>query len=136
MNRNSNWLFWGAFIAGLSVAMGAFGAHALESRLTVDELSTYETAVRYQMYHALALLLLSTFSNKMSEKESKIIGWSFLLGVILFSGSLYILLLTDISILGAITPIGGVSFLTGWFYLARFAFKVQGDSKKESIIES
>ena len=59
MNRNQNWLFWGTFLAGLSVAMGAFGAHALESRLTADELSTFKTAVRYQMYHALALLLLA-----------------------------------------------------------------------------
>lgn len=125
MDRNPNWLFWGAFIAGLSVAMGAFGAHILGSRLSEDDLSTYETAVRYQMYHALALLLLSVFSNDMSEKESKFIGWSFLLGIILFSGSLYILLLTGIAILGAITPLGGVGFLLGWFYFARFAYAAQ-----------
>ena len=98
-----------------------FVAHALETRLSEDDLSTYETAGRYQMYHALALLLLAAFSNIMTLKESKIIGWSFFLGIILFSGSLYILLLTGISVLGAITPLGGVAFLTGWFYFARFA---------------
>jgi uncharacterized membrane protein YgdD (TMEM256/DUF423 family) len=125
MKETTNWFFIGAIIAGLSVAMGAFGAHILESRLSDDDLSTYETAVRYQMYHALALLLLSGFSDRMSEKNHSRIGWSFFLGIIFFSGSLYVLLLTNQSILGAITPIGGLAFLTGWFLLARSAYNLQ-----------
>lgn len=125
MEKKQNWLFLGALIAGLSVAMGAFGAHILESRLSDDDLSTYETAVTYQMYHALALLLLASLSKSIDDKDIKLIGWSFLIGIILFSGSLYILLLTNQSILGAITPLGGVAFLTGWFFLARLAYNLQ-----------
>lgn len=122
MEKKQNWLFLGALIAGLSVAMGAFGAHILESRLSEDNFGTYETAVRYQTYHAIALLLLAGLSDKFSESQINFVGWSFILGILFFSGSLYLLILTDLSILGAITPIGGVAFLMGWFSLARYSF--------------
>lgn len=121
MKNNYQWLFLGSVFAGLGVVLGAFGAHVLENRLTGDDLSTYEAAVRYQMYHAFALLILYSFSQNLPIQKVKTIGWAFVLGIILFSGSLYLLLITGISLLGAITPLGGVSFLFGWFTLAKEA---------------
>ena len=117
MKNNYLWIFFGSVFAGLGVALGAFGAHIFENRLSEDDLSTYETAVRYQMYHSFALLLLYTFSHTIPVQKVRIIGWSFVLGILLFSGSLYVLLITDISLLGAITPLGGVCFIFGWLSL-------------------
>lgn len=88
----------------LAVAAGAFGAHALKSRLSPEMLAVWETAVRYQVYHALALLVVRSPAS----------AWSFVAGTVLFSGSLYALALTGIRPLGAITPIGGLLFLFGW----------------------
>ncbi len=122
MKNNNQWLFLGSIFAGLGVTLGAFGAHALEDRLSEDDLSTYETAVRYQMYHAFALLILYTLSQTLQVKKVRMIGWAFVFGIILFSGSLYLLLISGISLLGAITPFGGVSFLLGWFILAKEAY--------------
>jgi uncharacterized membrane protein YgdD (TMEM256/DUF423 family) len=110
-------------VAGfLGVAAGAFGAHGLRSRLSPDMLAVFETAVRYQMYHVLALLFTAAVVGRVGDARLlTIAGWSFITGIVLFSGSLYALALTGITGLGAITPIGGLAFLIGWGCLAFFA---------------
>jgi uncharacterized membrane protein YgdD (TMEM256/DUF423 family) len=104
----------GALSALLAVAAGAFGAHGLEGRLTVERLATFETAARYQMYHALALLAVAWAATRWPGTPVSAAGWLFVLGTVLFSGSLYILSVTGIRWLGAITPLGGLAFLAGW----------------------
>ena len=102
-------------VAGLvGVGFGAFGAHGLRTRLTPDMLAVFETGVRYQMYHALALLLTAALVPRMPGKAIVAAGWLFVTGIVLFSGSLYLLAVTGVTILGAITPFGGVAFLAGW----------------------
>jgi uncharacterized membrane protein YgdD (TMEM256/DUF423 family) len=102
----------------LSVMLGAFGAHGLESRLPPDDLATFEVGVRYQMYHALALLGVGLVLARWPGPLGTWAGWSFLIGTVVFSGSLYLLVLTGPRSLGAITPLGGVAFLLGWALLA------------------
>ena len=105
------WIRLGAGFMFLAVGFGAFGAHALKTRLTPDMLAIFETGVRYQVYHALALLLLAAVRGPSKA------GWCFAAGIVLFSGSLYILALTGVRKWGAVTPIGGVLFLIGWLIL-------------------
>ena len=93
------------------MAAGAFGAHGLKSTLTPSRLETFEIAVRYQMYHAIAIVLAGSL-------QAPAAGWCFVAGIVIFSGSLYLLVLTDVGWLGAVTPIGGVLFLVGWGALA------------------
>jgi uncharacterized membrane protein YgdD (TMEM256/DUF423 family) len=113
----------GAISGGLAVALGAFGAHGLKSRLTTQRLEIFKTAVRYQMYHALALLLAAFATIRWSESEYPLLGgWLFILGTVLFSGSLYILALSSRRRWGAVAPLGGVSFLAVWVCLAITAF--------------
>jgi uncharacterized membrane protein YgdD (TMEM256/DUF423 family) len=111
-------------VAGfLGVAFGAFGAHALRARLSAEMLAAFETGVRYQMYHALAVLAVAAAIGHVgTSRLLKTAGWSFAAGILLFSGSLYVLTLTGLGALGAITPIGGLLFLAGWACLAIFAF--------------
>ena len=111
------WWVAGSLLAGLGVAAGAFGAHALKARLTPELLSVFETGVRYQMYHALGLLAVAIATERWPEVSFDVTGWLFLAGILLFSGSLYALCLTGVQMLGAITPIGGICFLTGWAVL-------------------
>lgn len=116
----------GAINGFLSVALGAFGAHLLEGRVADKYLATWETAVQYQMFHALALVAIGILmSSKVLGHVSQlnVAGYLILAGIIIFSGSLYVLSLTGISILGAITPIGGVAFLIGWIMLIVAAVK-------------
>lgn len=124
MKTNKKLLLLGAFFAFSAVALGAFGAHGLKNILTPDLLGVYETAVRYQMYHALAILILAALPMLNNQKKN-IIGWCFTFGIILFSGSLYFLALTGIKNLGIITPLGGIAFLIGWciFFLAALKMK-------------
>jgi uncharacterized membrane protein YgdD (TMEM256/DUF423 family) len=113
----------GCLAGGLGVALGAFGAHALRSRLSAERLETFETGVRYQMYHSLALLV--TYFVGIFRDDSVfhlIAGWLFVAGIVLFSGSLYLLALTGKRRWGAITPIGGLAFIAGWICLAISAF--------------
>ena len=93
--------------------MGAFGAHALKDRLG-EYVSTYDKAVLYQMFHSLAILFISLFSYHLNTEDFNIVIWMFILGIILFSGSLFILSISCIKWLGAITPIGGILFIFGW----------------------
>jgi uncharacterized membrane protein YgdD (TMEM256/DUF423 family) len=109
-----------AVMAGLSVASGAFASHALKDRLSEKALEIFETGSKYQMYHALALLMVGLFLSR-SEVTPTLLnaaGWFFIIGIVLFSGSLYALSLSGIKWLGAITPLGGIAFLVGWGCLA------------------
>jgi uncharacterized membrane protein YgdD (TMEM256/DUF423 family) len=107
-------VFWGALFGLSGVMIGAFGAHGLKALLTADQLAIYHTGVDYQFVHALALLLLGVLAHHQSPKAWHVAAILFIAGVFIFSGSLYLLALTDTSWLGAITPIGGVSFIAGW----------------------
>ncbi len=108
----------GAALGALGVALGAFGAHGLRDRLTPADLGVFETAVRYQMYHAVALLGLAAWVDRSPSPKLGWVAWCFALGVAVFSGSLYLLVLTQARWLGAITPFGGVSLIGGWVLLA------------------
>jgi uncharacterized membrane protein YgdD (TMEM256/DUF423 family) len=108
----------GALSAAISVGAGAFGAHALRARLEPRQLEVFETAARYQMYHALALLVVAWAATRWPGSLVNSSGWLFLAGTLLFSGSLYAMTFTGIRALGAITPIGGVCFIAGWLCLA------------------
>jgi uncharacterized membrane protein YgdD (TMEM256/DUF423 family) len=108
----------GALSAFISVAAGAFGAHALRSRLDPDLLQTFETGARYQMYHAFGLFVCAWLVSQGSGPWGERAGWAFIVGTLLFSGSLYALALTGVRALGAITPFGGLAFLAGWIMLA------------------
>ncbi len=111
-------IFIGALFASLAVAAGAFGAHGLEGRVTPDRLQTFRTAVSYQMYHAIGLLVVGWAAAQGWGAVVHGAGYCFVTGILVFSGSLYVLVLTDTSWLGAITPIGGVAFIVGWILLA------------------
>ena len=115
----------GALNALLSVAFGAFGAHVLEGKLEPRYLTTWQKAVTYQMLHAVGLLIIGVLMGKFPASALlSWSGWIMLAGIILFSGSLYLLSVTKISVLGAITPFGGVSFLIAWALLILYAAKV------------
>ena len=112
-------LSFAAFLGMLSIVLGAFGAHALKNVLTIDQLNTFETGVKYQMYHALFLLFLST-TQSVSEKAKKAILYLVTIGVLFFSGSIYLLATNsltnfDFKGIGFITPIGGFLLIAGWF---------------------
>lgn len=130
------WIMLGAILGGLSVAFGAFAAHGLDgvfvkkyegqTRVVAGEtvplskkfLNDFKTGAEYQMTHSLALLAVGILATRRSSGLLNVAGWSFLLGIVLFSGSLYVLTLTGVTKLGMITPLGGVAFLVGWFALA------------------
>ncbi len=111
------WLRVTAVSGFLFVALGAFGAHALREVLTEGAVETWRTASLYHAIHTLALGLVTLFLRNSTARPLRVAGWSFLSGVLLFSGSLYLLAVTGIRILGAITPLGGVAFLAGWVAL-------------------
>lgn len=120
---HKRFLTWGALLAGLAVALGAFGAHGLKKLVPPETVATFETGVKYQMYHALALLLAGLIAERLASVWLKRAAWCFLIGILLFSGSLYLLTAlkaTDsvgLGGLGIITPIGGVFFIAGWVCL-------------------
>lgn len=113
----------GGFSAFIGVALGAFAAHALKGRMDADLLAAFETGVRYQMYHALALLAVGWAHTRWPGAALTVSGGLFVAGTVLFSGSLYALSLSGARGWGAITPIGGIAFLTGWICLAWAAWK-------------
>ena len=111
-------LILGSSFAGLAVAIGAFGAHSLKSVLeATNRMATFETGVKYQFYHALALIVLGLLMQKFDHRMFNWAGYGFIAGIILFSGSLYILSLSGVTKWGAVTPLGGVAFLIGWLTL-------------------
>lgn len=117
-------LIAGSISGMLSVAIGAFGAHALKASLEANNrLETFETAVKYQFYHSLALLALGMLMLHFQNKAFNVAGYGFIIGILIFSGSLYILSLTGITKLGAITPFGGLAFILGWGAMAWGIYK-------------
>jgi len=113
----------GAASGFVGVAAGAFGAHGLKARLTPELLAVFDTAARYQMIHALALLAVASAIGRWPGRAAVASGWCFVAGTLIFSGSLYLLALTGVRGLGAITPVGGVLFLCGWLLLALAAWR-------------
>ena len=114
----------GALLAALAVAAGAFGAHALRARLAPERLDTYEIAVRYQLYHALALLVLGVAMERWPAAGLHLPAWLFLAGIAVFGGTLYTLALGGPRWLGAVTPVGGVCLIAGWLIAAWRVWKV------------
>ncbi|HVH09334.1 MAG TPA: DUF423 domain-containing protein [Gemmatimonadales bacterium] len=108
----------GAVAGFIAVGAGAFGAHALRARLTSDQLAAFETGVRYQMYHALALFVVAWATTRWPGPPVRMAGWLLVAGILIFSGSLYALALTGARGLGALTPVGGLALLAGWIALA------------------
>lgn len=106
----------GGFLAAAAVALGAFATHALEPRITADRLATFQTGARYHLVHALAAILLAIASAQFSRPALVRAGWTLVTGTALFSGSLYLLVLTDTPALGAVAPFGGVLLITGWIW--------------------
>jgi uncharacterized membrane protein YgdD (TMEM256/DUF423 family) len=123
MNMDRVFFGLGAVSAMLAVGAGAFGAHALKARISPEHLAIFETGARYQIYHALALLAVAWAVSRWPGSLPVFAGWLFVLGSILFSGSLYILALTGVRWWGAVTPIGGLAFLGGWVCLALTAVR-------------
>ncbi len=119
---HKNFLLVAGILGFVGVALGAFGAHGLRSRLSPDMLAVFEIGVRYQMYHVFALLVVAAAIGHFgAARLLTIAGWSFIAGTLIFSGSLYALALTGTGMFGAVTPIGGLGFLVGWACLALFA---------------
>lgn len=117
------WLFAGALAGGLGVALGAFGAHGLEGRVDPGLLEVWVTASKYHLVHAVALLVLGCVGGRIGTRGRGVAGVGFVVGIVVFSGSLYLMTLTGQRWLGAVTPLGGVAFLIGWFTLAGAALK-------------
>ncbi|HWC63558.1 MAG TPA: DUF423 domain-containing protein [Rhizomicrobium sp.] len=118
-----HWLFVAALMGGLAVALGAFAAHGLQGRLNDEAREVFETAARYQMYHALAMGLAAFAARDAAAGRARLAAILFLVGIVLFSGSLYLLALTGETALGFVTPLGGLSFIAGWAMLALAALK-------------
>jgi len=114
-------LISGALFAGLSIVLGAFGAHALKEQLSEYSLGIYEKAVIYQMFHSIGILLMAIIGDIVQNLDVSLSIWFFIFGIVLFSGSLYILAITNIKWLGIITPIGGSLFIAGWIW---FIYKI------------
>ncbi len=115
----------GAVVVLLSVAIGAFGAHALEPRLTAKALNSFQTAARYQTWHGLALIIVAFASERFPGRLPRIAGVAFVVGLVLFCGSLYALALGSPRAFGAVAPIGGLSFMLGWGALALAPFRAR-----------
>jgi uncharacterized membrane protein YgdD (TMEM256/DUF423 family) len=122
---NRRWVVLGALSAAVAVAAGAFGAHALKARLSPEALAVWETAARYQTVHALALLAVAQAAGAWRSRLVEAAGWAFVVGTVLFSGSLYALALSGVRGLGAVTPLGGAAFLAGWGCLAAAALRAR-----------
>jgi len=124
-------LVWGSILAGLSVILGAFGAHALKQLLEADQLQVFETGVRYQMYHSFALIATGILFHFYNAKNLRIAAWFFITGIVLFSGSLYAMTALKINGqvglggLGILTPIGGLFFILGWLMMVISVLKKQ-----------
>ena len=114
----AGWFAAGAALCGLGVVLGAFGAHGLRARVTPDMLAVFETGVRYHLIHALGLLAVAWAASRWPNAWIGAAGWLFAAGIVVFSGSLYILAISGVRWWGAVTPIGGVCFLAGWAALA------------------
>jgi uncharacterized membrane protein YgdD (TMEM256/DUF423 family) len=126
--------FWilGCLLGLAAVAAGAFGAHGLRARVTPEMLAVFETGARYHMYHALALLATALAARRRPSRAWAAAGWLFVAGIVVFSGSLYLLALTGTRWLGAVTPVGGVAFLAGWAFAAVAGARELQEARNES----
>jgi len=120
---SSTWFGVGALTAAIGVGLGAFGAHGLKTRVSTEMLAVFETAVRYQLIHALGLLAVGWAASHWPGTTLQVSGSLMLAGVVLFSGSLYLMVLTGARWLGAVTPLGGLAFIVSWLLLALTAFR-------------
>lgn len=127
MSLPQRFVLFGSISAFIAVAAGAFGAHSLKTRLTPEHLAAFETAARYQMYHAFALFVAASLTER-GWRLAPPAGWLFVIGTLLFSGSLYLIALTGISRFGIVTPFGGLAFLAGWLCLVVCAWPGSGRS--------
>jgi uncharacterized membrane protein YgdD (TMEM256/DUF423 family) len=119
----NRFLVFAALNGFIVVTLGAFGAHALEARLSVDMLAVWQTGVQYQMFHVAGLVAVHLLQQSAGAKTASSAGWCFVGGILVFSGSLYLLALSGLTWLGMITPLGGLAFLAGWVQLARAALQ-------------
>ena len=126
---SQRFLILGTVFAGSAVAAGAFGAHALKGILDAPRLQAFDTAIRYQMYHAFALCIVSWAIDRYPEQRLEKAGWLFTIGILLFSGSLYVVSLAGIRWMGVVTPIGGLAFLVGWIL---FGWRIWRDALPRS----
>lgn len=126
MSAGAGWFAVGATAAGLGVMLGAFGAHGLKTRVSPEMLVVFETGVRYHFYHALALLAVGLAAARWESALVSAAGWLFVLGIVVFSGSLYLMTFGGPKWLGAVTPLGGLAFILGWAALAFAAWRSQG----------
>ena len=122
----AGWFATGALLCGLGVLLGAFGAHGLQSRLTAEMLATYEIGVRYHISHSLGLLAVAWATSRWPNAWTGSAGWLFVAGIVVFSGSLYLLAISGARWLGAITPVGGLCLVAGWVALAVGALRPGG----------
>ncbi len=122
-----NWIATGGILMALAVGMGAFGAHGLRNRLDAYSMSVYEKAVFYHFLHALGILLVALLArtNAITTAGQSRVAWLLLIGIVIFSGSLYALAISGVRMLGAITPIGGIAFIAGWLLLAYEALRAR-----------
>jgi uncharacterized membrane protein YgdD (TMEM256/DUF423 family) len=129
MRMQKIFLFTGSCLAGIAVILGAFGAHALKAKLEPEQLQVFETGVRYQVYHAFALIVVALLYDKLNQGLLNYSGYLFITGIIFFSGSLYLLASKNLlgieswRFLGPVTPLGGLCFIAGWLLLAINALK-------------
>ncbi len=135
MSRSGLFTFLGALSAFIAVGAGAFGAHALKSHISPEHLAAFETGARYQMYHALALFI-TAYLEARGWSMAKYAGWFFVAGIVLFSGSLYLLALTGVARFGMITPLGGAAFLAGWLALVICAWAGTAGSSEPHTLSS
>lgn len=120
---SQRWFVVGSLLGALGVALGAFGAHGLKARVGPDLLEIWETAARYHLIHALALIATAWAATRWPGPATSAAGWLFLAGVVLFSGSLYALVLSGVRALGAVTPVGGLCLIAGWLALTLAAWR-------------
>lgn len=118
-----DWIVTGALLAGVAIGLGAFGAHGLKNRITIDYLTVFETGVKYQIYHALGLMLIGILAFHFPSEPLHIPCVFLVTGICLFSGSLYVLSITGIKWIGAVTPFGGLSFIIGWILTAYYIWR-------------
>jgi uncharacterized membrane protein YgdD (TMEM256/DUF423 family) len=129
MNKLSRrFLILSSILLALAVGFGAFGAHIIQDMVTAERFAVYQTGVQYHFYHALGLMIIGLAALHMTQnKLLKWSGYSMILGIIIFSGSLYLLTLTDTGWLGAITPVGGIAFISGWILFALAIIRQQSN---------
>ena len=129
--QDRHFIALGASNMFIAVAFGAFGAHALKQNLSSEMLAIWQTAVQYHMFHALALIAVGLLYPSYGAKLMKRVGIAFLIGIVVFSGSLYLLAISGLKILGAITPIGGVAMLGGWAMLAWIGLRTKSNESND-----